>query len=35
MLEPVILVVMGLGVGGLVAAVMQPIMNLTDVGKSL
>ncbi len=31
MLEPVILVVMGLIVGGLVAAVMQPIMNLTDV----
>ncbi len=35
MLEPVILVIMGVGVGGLVAAVMQPIMNLTDVGNAL
>ncbi|MFA6528684.1 MAG: type II secretion system F family protein [Candidatus Gracilibacteria bacterium] len=35
MLEPVILVVMGVTVGGLVAAVMQPIMDLTDVGKAL
>ena len=35
LLEPVILVVMGLGVGGLVAAVMQPIMSLTDVGNAM
>ena len=35
MLEPVILVIMGVTVGGLVAAVMQPIMNLTDVGQAL
>ncbi len=35
LMEPVILVVMGLSVGGLVAAIMQPIMNLTDVGKAL
>lgn len=35
LLEPFILVVMGLAVGGLVAAVMQPIMNLTDVGNVL
>ncbi|MBU1019335.1 MAG: type II secretion system F family protein [Patescibacteria group bacterium] len=35
LLEPIILVVMGLVVGGLVAAVMQPIMSLTDVGNVL
>ena len=35
LMEPMILVVMGLVVGGLVAAVMQPIMNLTDVGNAL
>lgn len=35
LMEPIILVVMGLVVGGLVAAVMQPIMNLTDVGNAL
>lgn len=35
LMEPVILVVMGVSVGGLVAAIMQPIMNLTDVGKAL
>jgi len=35
MLEPAILVVMGLSVGGLVAAIMQPIMSLTDVANAL
>jgi len=35
MLEPAILVIMGLSVGGLVAAIMQPIMSLTDVADAL
>ncbi len=35
MLEPAILVIMGLTVGGLVAAIMQPIMSLTDVANVL
>jgi type IV pilus assembly protein PilC len=30
-MEPVIIVVIGVMVGGLVAAIMQPIMDLTDV----
>ncbi len=35
LLEPLILVVVGVTVGGIVAAVMQPIMSLTDMAGSM
>jgi len=35
LMEPMILVVMGVVVGGMVAAIMQPIINLTDLSSVL